>query len=137
MKIMIFDGQGGGLGRALVERVRQELPEAELIAVGTNALATAAMHKAGAAACATGENAVIYNCGQADVIIGALGIGFANSMHGEISPAMARAVSESRAAKLLIPVSKCAVSVMGTAEKGMAAYISEAMEHLHRMTPNR
>ena len=133
MKIMIFDGQGGGLGRALVERIKSELPAADMIAVGTNALATAAMHKAGAAVCATGENAVIYNCSQADVIVGALGIGFANAMHGEISPAMARAVSESHAVKLLIPVSKCAVSVMGVAEKGMAAYITEAMERLHRI----
>ena len=133
MKIVIFDGQGGGLGRALVERVTKELPNVEVIAVGTNALATAAMLKAGAAVGATGENAVVYNCGQADVIIGALGIGFANSMHGEISPAMACAVSESHAVKLLIPISKCSVSVIGVTEQTMAGYIAETMARLHEI----
>jgi len=136
MRIVIIDGQGGGLGRALVERVVKELPAAELIAVGANALATAAMLKAGAPVGATGENAVVYNCAEADVIVGALGIGFANSMHGEISPAMARAVSESRAVKLLIPISKCSVSVVGVAEQTMAGYIAETMERLQALLHN-
>jgi len=130
MTVMVFDGQGGGLGSALIEKILQVVPEADIIAVGTNAIATAAMRKAGAAACATGENAVMFNCTRADVIVGALGIGFANAMHGEISPAMARAVSESRAVKLLLPVSKCNVHVIGAAEKTLSAYVSEAAEWL-------
>ena len=126
----MIDGQGGGLGKALVERIVRELPGEELVAVGTNALATAAMLKAGAAACATGENAVVYNCTQADVIAGALGIGFANAMHGEISPAMARAVSESRALKLLVPVSRCNVEIIGASERGVSAQLDEVSARL-------
>lgn len=133
MRIVVIDGQGGGLGRAVVEQVHAALPEAELVAVGTNALATQAMLKAGAQAGATGENAVVYNCAHADVIVGALGIGFANAMHGEISPAMARAVSESAAFKLLIPLSKCSVRVLGTAERTMAQYVAEAVETLRAL----
>ncbi len=133
MRIVVIDGQGGGLGRAVVEQVRAALPDAELIAVGTNALATQAMLKAGAQAGATGENAVIYNCARADVIVGALGIGFANAMHGEISPAMARAVSESDAHKLLIPISKCSVRVLGVTERTLAQYVAEAAEALRAL----
>ncbi len=134
MRVVVIDGQGGGLGRAVVEQVRAALPHIDIVAVGANALATQAMLKAGAQAGATGENAVRYNCAQADVIIGALGIGFANAMHGEISPEMARAVSESAAHKLLIPVSKCSVSVVGVADRPMAAYVAEAIEALRALT---
>jgi len=137
MKILIVDGQGGGLGRVLVERITSELPMASLTVVGTNVLATSAMIKAGATVGATGENAVVYNCKYADVIVGALGIGFANSMHGEISPTMARAVSESDAVKLLIPMSKCSVAVIGAVEKPIGAYVSETIERLRALQESR
>jgi prephenate dehydrogenase len=130
MRIVIIDGQGGGLGRSVVEQVRQALPETEIIAVGANALATQAMLKAGATAGATGESAVRYNCARADVIVGALGIAFSGSMHGEIGPAIARSVSESDALKLLIPVSRCAARVVGTAERSVAQHVAEAVEAL-------
>ena len=132
MRIVIIDGQGGGMGRALIEGIRANIKEEslELIAVGTNPLATVAMLKAGATAAATGENAIIYNCSQADVIIGAIGIAFGNSMYGEISPDMAAAVSISEARKFLIPNTKCNATVIGVTDKSMASYIQEVIEKL-------
>jgi len=129
MKLLVIDGQGGGLGRSLIESLLQapELATAEIIAVGTNSIATSAMLKAGATAAATGENAIIYNSAYADIILGAIGIAFANSMHGEISPAMATAVSGSNALKVLIPIAKCNAQVAGLLDKPMATYISDAV----------
>ena len=124
MEILVIDGMGGGIGKAIIEHIQQDFPAAQLTAVGTNSIATAAMRKAGATLCATGENAVIYNAAKAQYIIGAIGIITANSMHGEISPKMAEAVSSSAAHKILIPMEKC-VTVLGVAAKPIAAYISE------------
>ena len=90
MRIVVIDGQGGGFGRALIEKLRAAGCRQEIIAVGTNAMATSAMLKAGATAGATGENAVIVNAGRADVLAGPLGLVMANSLLGECSPAMAR-----------------------------------------------
>jgi len=125
MKIAVIDGQGGGIGRAIVARVRQALPDAYILALGTNSLATSAMLKAGATEGATGENAIVYNAGRVDFLLGVTGICLANAILGEISPAMARAAAESGAKKLLIPVSTCGVQVMGVAEKRLSAYIDE------------
>lgn len=130
MKIVVIDGQGGGMGKSIIENIRKRYSDVEIIAVGTNSLATSAMLKAGASAGATGENAVIFNCSEADIIAGPLGICFANSMHGEISPAMASAISSCRAQKLLIPMSKCHSDIMGISEKNFATYVEEMMEKL-------
>ncbi|MBU3820415.1 MAG: DUF3842 family protein, partial [Candidatus Faecalibacterium intestinavium] len=96
-RIVVIDGQGGGLGRQLVAALAASCPNAELVAVGTNSLATSAMLKAGAARGATGENAVIVNSRSADIIVGPLGIVIADSLLGEITPAMAAAVGQSSA----------------------------------------
>ncbi len=130
MKILIIDGMGGGMGKAAVEIIKTEIPSADIIAVGTNSTATAAMLKAGANNAATGENAVIYNSQNCDFIIGAIGIVFGNSMYGEISPKMAEAVSSSMAYKLLIPTSKCNAHILGTAEKGLGSYLNELVDIL-------
>lgn len=132
MKILVIDGQGGGVGKAVIEHIKKEFKDVEIIAVGTNSLATGSMLKAGATYAATGENAVVYNCQSADVILGSIGIGFANSMHGEISPKMAQAISESSAYKILLPVSKCNVCVLGGVEKPLAQHLVELTERLKR-----
>jgi len=129
-KIIVIDGQGGGLGKNIIEQLRKERPDAEITAVGTNAAATAAMLRAGANVGATGENAVIFNCRSADLILGPLGICLSGAMHGEISAAMAAAVSESPALKLLVPVSKCNAKIIGAADKTMAQYVAELAEEI-------
>jgi len=133
MKILVIDGQGGGMGRSIIESIRKRHAKVEIIAVGTNSLATAAMLKAGATAGATGENAVIYNSQDASVIIGPLGICFANSMLGEISPQMAVSISSSRAEKLLIPMSKCHANVVGIVDKPFNSYIEEMLQKLEEI----
>ena len=129
MKILVIDGQGGKMGKAIVEQLVKAGHKDDVIAVGTNAVATAAMIKSGVAG-ATGENPVKVNAAKADYIIGPMGIIAANSLLGEITPAMALAVSESNARKLLIPVSKCNIQIMGTVDKPMNDYIMEICEYL-------
>ena len=124
--VLVLDGQGGGIGRALVSELRRALPALRIVAVGTNVQATAAMLRAGADAGATGENAAMYNAARASYILGPLGIVMANAMFGEISPRIAAAVSESAAHKVLIPVSKCHASIVGVTERPLAQYIEEA-----------
>ena len=111
MKILVIDGQGGKMGAALTDQIKKNMPDAEVVAVGTNSLATSAMLRAGADAAATGENPVVVNCTWADVIVGPIGIILANALWGEITPKMAAAVSECVAKKILIPVNRCSVSV--------------------------
>jgi len=130
MKILVIDGMGGGIGKSIIEQLKNELKNIEIIAVGTNSAATSAMLKAGANYGATGENAVIYNCAKADFIVGVMGIMFANSMFGEISPKMAEAVSSSSAQKILLPIEKCNVTILGVAEKPMQFYISEIVKKI-------
>ena len=129
MKILVIDGQGGKMGKAIVEQLVKAGHKDDVIAVGTSAVATAAMIKSGVAG-ATGENPVKVNAAKADYIIGPMGIIAANSLLGEITPAMALAVSESGARKLLIPVSKCNIQIMGTVDKPMNDYIMEICEYL-------
>jgi acyl-coenzyme A synthetase/AMP-(fatty) acid ligase len=128
MNILVIDGMGGGMGKSIIERLRSELLDVEIGAVGTNALATSNMMKAGANYGATGENAVLYNCTKADYIVGTMGIIIGNSMHGEISPRMAEAIASSPAHKILIPIDKCNVTVVGAAEKTIQAYMAEIAE---------
>ena len=128
MVIMVVDGQGGGIGKALIERLKTAVgAEHELIAVGTNAMATMGMMKGGAKNIATGENAVIYNAKRADVIVGSIGIVSANAMLGELSPAMAAAIGESDAVKILIPLNRCGLRVAGVATDSLPAMMDDAV----------
>ena len=130
MKILIIDGQGGGLGRQLVSAVKEKYPETEILAVGTNSAATNAMLRAGADQAATGENSVSVAAGIADVIMGPVGIVIADSMLGEITPAMAAAVGQSPARRILLPVNQCDNLVVGAADLSMADKVREAAELL-------
>lgn len=128
MRILIIDGQGGGVGRSLAEEIGKKCPRAEIIAVGTNAMATANMLKGFGINGATGENAVVFNSKKADVIVGPMGIIMANAMHGEITPKMAEAISSSEAKIILIPMNRCHATVIGVEEKKLSEYIEEAVD---------
>ena len=126
--VLVIDGQGGGLGRQLVAAIAAACPEAELIAVGTNSLAANAMLKAGAARAATGENAVVVNCRHADVIVGPIGIVIADALLGEITPAMAAAVCQSGAKRVLVPINHCENYVVGVPEQPVSQLVSAAAQ---------
>ncbi len=125
MKILVIDGQGGRIGKCIIENLLSSFPKMEIFAVGTNSIATSAMKKAGATLCATGENAVKCNAKDAHIILGPIGIGFANSMYGEITTKIAKAVSKSKAKKILVPITKCKVTVVGVEEKPLSAYLAQ------------
>ena len=130
MNVLIIDGQGGQLGAQLVKEITVQFPKVKLTAIGTNAVATATMLKAGARQAATGENPVIVACRNADVIIGPIGIVIADSLLGEVTPEMAIAVGQADAVRILIPLNKCENLVAGVGELNTAALISDAMEKL-------
>ena len=136
MKILVIDGQGGGMGRQIVSAVKSAYPDAELIAVGTNSTATAAMLKAGADAAATGENSVLVGVRRADIIAGPIGMVIADSLLGEITPAMAAAIGSSDAYKILLPVNKCHNIVIGTGGKTTSELIGEAIEKIREICEN-
>ena len=127
-KLLVIDGQGGRMGAALVSQCKAAGLGVQIIAVGANSAATAAMLKAGADAAATGENPVVVNARDADVILGPMGILTATALWGEITPAMAAAVSDSPAQKILIPVNRCAVTVVGVLEQSLGDYVRLAVE---------
>ena len=112
--ICVIDGQGGGIGSTIVKRIKEEFGErVDVIALGTNSIATAAMMKARANRGATGENAIVWMARQADYIIGPISIVMANAMMGELTPVMAEAISSSPASKILLPLSQERVSIVG------------------------
>lgn len=126
-QIVVIDGQGGGFGRALIEGLRAAGVREEIIAVGLNSVATTAMLRAGASAGATGENAAVVNAGRADILAGPLGLVMANSMLGECSPAVAMAVAESRAQRVLIAATKCGTHIAGLPDMPLAAAIADGV----------
>ena len=130
MKVLVIDGQGGGLGRQLVTAVKARYPEAEVLAVGTNSAATNAMLKAGADQAATGENSVAVACRKADAIMGPVGIVIADSMLGEITPRMAVSIGQSPAKRILIPVNLCDNIVVGVADLTMAKRVESTVDAL-------
>lgn len=127
MNIAVIDGQGGGVGKAVVEKIRTALPDVNIIALGTNSIATGQMLRAGATEGATGENAIIHNMDHVDIVVGVIGILSANSMMGELSPAMATAIGGSHTFKVLLPFNRCHIHVVGVPEKPMGQHIDEAI----------
>lgn len=132
MTILVIDGQGGKLGKSLVENIKKSFPQAELMAVGTNSAAAEAMRRAGADQTATGENPVLVACRRAQIIVGPIGIAIADALMGEISPAMANAVASSSAYRVLIPMNLCSTYVAGVNQKS-SAIIDDAIEHIRQL----
>ena len=130
MKIVVIDGQGGKMGRTVIEQLKKNHPDLPLYAIGTNSTATAAMVKAGADYGATGENPCIVNARDSDIIIGPIGIVFADALLGEITPAIAQAIGASKAYKILIPVNRCNHYIVGCKEAGLGEYIRMVCEKM-------
>lgn len=133
MKVVLIDGQGGRLGQLLAEAITAEALPCELLAIGTNSIATSAMLKGGVKQGATGENPVIVACRDADIIIGPIGIVSADSLLGEITPAMAVAIGQSKAVKLLLPVSHCNNQVVGVKQLSMNEMVKATVERLKEL----
>ena len=136
MNVLIIDGQGGQLGSQIIKAVISRYPDIDLTAVGTNAAATTAMVKAGAKKAATGENPIIVACRKADVIIGPIGIVIADALLGEITPDAAKAVGQSDAVRILIPINKCENLVAGVAKLTLTSLIEDALAKLDKIINN-
>ena len=130
MKIVVIDGQGGNIGRRIVEEIKAKKIGCEILAIGTNSTATALMMKGGADVGATGENPVVLASRDADVIIGPIGIILADSMYGEITPRMAEAIGASKARKILIPINKCVVVAGVDESMSISDYIKIAVDKI-------
>ena len=129
MEIVVIDGQGGGIGKNIIQVLKEKHPEYTIIGVGTNSMATTQLKKGGADIIATGENAVVYNVKHASIVVGPIGVAFANS----ITPAMAKAIGESEARKYFIPVSKCSAQVVGVASKSISEYIDDLVVMIEKL----
>ena len=130
MNILVIDGQGGQLGSQLIKAIQKQFQKATIVAVGTNAIATAAMLKAGAHQASTGENPVLVACRKADVIIGPIGIVIADALFGEVTPKMAVAVGQADAVRLLLPVNRCDNLVAGVPDLNLTVLIEDVMVKL-------
>ena len=128
--IMVVDAQGGGLGRQLIASIKKDIPEARILAVGTNSAATSAMLKAGADEAATGENAARVAARKADVIIGPIGMVIADAMLGEITPVIACAIAQSEAKRIMIPFSNCDNYIAGVSDFSTGLLIADALKQL-------
>lgn len=133
VNVLVIDGQGGGLGRQLVAALSAQCPEIRLMAVGTNSLAANAMLKAGAQRAATGENAVVVNSRRADIIVGPIGIVTADALLGEITPAMAAAVCQSNATRVLIPVNHCENYIVGVPDQPISSLVAAAVQKVKEL----
>lgn len=132
-RILVIDGQGGQLGSQIIKELLAKFSDIQIMAVGTNAVATAAMLKAGAGSAATGENPVIVACRKADLIIGPIGIVIADSLLGEVTPAMAIAVGQADATRILIPKNKCENIVAGVSSLSTTVLIQDAISKVGQL----
>ena len=133
MRIAVIDGQGGGMGKIIVDRIRREFrEEMDVLALGTNALATAAMLKAGANEGATGENAIVRNVERVDLIVGPLSILLANAMLGELTPRMAEAIASAGVPKIVLPLHRENVEVLGSSNEPLPHLVDALVEELRK-----
>lgn len=132
--IAVIDGQGGGIGSAIIKRLRETLGEVvEVIGLGTNAMATGAMLKVGANKGASGENAIIQTVKTVDIIIGTTGIILANSMMGELTPKMAEAIASSSALKILLPLKIPEVEIIGAPKEPLPHLIDQLIKRIQEI----
>ena len=132
MNILVIDAQGGGIGKQLVSAIKENIQGAVVTAVGTNSAAASAMLKAGADNAATGENAVVVNSRKADVIVGPIGIVIADALFGEITPIMAKAVAQSSAKRILIPINHCDNIVVSVSDLNIKKLIQDVISELQK-----
>jgi hypothetical protein len=134
MVIMVMDGQGGGIGATLIKALRDRLSEdLEVWALGTNAIATSRMMKAGANKGATGESAIVYATPRVRVIVGPLAILMPSSMMGEVTPVMAEAVASSSARKILIPLIQENVTLVGVTDEPLPHLVNRVVKTIGEM----
>ena len=136
MNLLVIDAQGGGLGKQIITKIKADYPEIHILAVGTNTIATSAMLKAGADEAATGENSVVVASKQANMIIGPIGIVVADSMLGEITPVMAKAVAQSNAKRILIPFNSCQNYIAGVGDLNTGKLVDDAISYLKKILDN-
>jgi len=137
LRLAIVDGQGGGIGATIIKGLRQVIgQDIEILALGTNSTATSRMMKAGANRGATGENAIVTTCKKVDLIIGPISIIMADSMMGELTPAMASAISSSEARKILLPLSQENVILVGASGEPLPHLVQEAIGRIKEMWEN-
>lgn len=134
MKLLVVDGQGGKLGKRIIEKIKESMPDCQIFAVGTNSLATLNMQKGGADVIASGENAVRVCSMEVDAIIGPVGIAIADSLYGEITPTIANAVGSAKAHKILIPVNKCKNLIAGVSDLSIDYMIDDAVKILSKLS---
>lgn len=137
MNILVIDAQGGGIGKQLVTAIKQNMPDVLITAVGTNSIAASAMLKAGADHAATGENAVIVGCRNADIIVGPIGIVIADAMYGEVTSGMASAVAQSRAKRILIPFNHCDNIIVGVPDFSVGKLVQSAVDEIVKTLSRR
>ena len=128
--VAVIDGQGGGMGRGLVESIRKVWPKLHVRALGTNSLATSVMLRAGADEGATGENAIVYNVARADILLGPIGVLTPNGLLGEVSPRMAEAIGGSEAVKILLPSQRCSIRLAVGDPQPLQFYLDQAIRLL-------
>lgn len=134
MRIAVVDGQGGGIGRLIVEKLRQEFGETiNILGLGTNALAVSQMLRAGANEGASGENAVVYSAAKVDVIVGSVAIIAANSFSGELTSRMAAAIASSDAVKILLPINRCGIEVAGVVDEPLPIQVDHLVSRVRRL----
>jgi hypothetical protein len=132
--IAVIDGQGGGIGSAIIKRLREVLGEQiEIIGLGTNAMATGAMLKAGANKGASGENAIVQTVKKVGVVAGTFSIVLANSMMGELTPKMAQAIASSPAIKCLLPLKIPEVEIIGTTKEPLPHLVDQLIKRIQEM----
>lgn len=132
MNLVVIDGQGGKMGKTIIEELKRNYLNQKIVAIGTNSIATSTMLKAGADSGATGENPVVVAAKTADLIIGPIGIVIADSLLGEVTPIIANAIGSSSAYKVLIPVNRCNHYIVGVKESSLSEYVQLVIEHIRQ-----